>query len=204
MYWRLNKIQYPVYNLGPGKRFAIWAQGCPIRCKGCINPETWDDNAGSEIHPAIISSGLLRIQNHFHGVTITGGEPFHQYETLMAFCAFIKIKTTLDIFVFTGFHLHELLVKFPDRIFLKTIDYLMDGSFLQDKTADDNTRGSSNQKLYNFDGENIKCIEGFDTMDKWSIRYSANSELHMAGIPRQDDFAKLTDMLRKAGIKIEI
>ena len=24
---------------GPGKRFAVWFQGCPLRCPGCCNPE---------------------------------------------------------------------------------------------------------------------------------------------------------------------
>ena len=35
-------------SLGPGKRFAIWMQGCAKRCKGCINPEGQDLQGGYE------------------------------------------------------------------------------------------------------------------------------------------------------------
>ena len=203
MYWRLNKIQFPVYNLGPGKRLAIWTQGCATRCKGCINPETWSEEGGSSIHPAIVASHLAELQDQFDGITITGGEPFDQYEALMAFCAFIKSHSDLDIFVYSGYRLDELVVRFPDKLFLEKIDYLMDGPFKLDLATDDSTRGSSNQKLYTFEGANIRCITGFNTFNLWSVNYTGGNKVFMAGIPKPGDLSKLSGMLQKAGIKID-
>ena len=34
MNWQLNKIQYPLYNLGVGKRIGIWVKGCTLACDG--------------------------------------------------------------------------------------------------------------------------------------------------------------------------
>ena len=31
---------------GDGLRAIIWTQGCRIHCKGCQNPETWDEEGG--------------------------------------------------------------------------------------------------------------------------------------------------------------
>lgn len=47
MNWRLNKIQYPVYNLGPGRRVGIWVQGCDLGCEGCVNQTLWGRGAGA-------------------------------------------------------------------------------------------------------------------------------------------------------------
>ena len=60
---------------GPGIRTAIFAQGCPRRCEGCHNPESWPFGTGKdvpveELFAHIKASPLVR------GVTFSGGEPF--------------------------------------------------------------------------------------------------------------------------------
>ena len=45
----IARILYPVEVLGPGKRIGIWVCGCNRRCKGCSNPELWDQKPEYEV-----------------------------------------------------------------------------------------------------------------------------------------------------------
>jgi anaerobic ribonucleoside-triphosphate reductase activating protein len=204
MYWKINRIQFPVYNLGPGKRLAIWVQGCSLACKGCINPELWAENGGKNIDIASLASSILKIKNHFDGITITGGEPFEQYNALVAFGSFIKMKSDLNILVYSGFTLDELTGKFADKLFMNSLDYLIDGRFERDFAVSDNIRGSSNQNFYTFEGgksvkDNNQFFDG-----KWSLNVTKSNQIFMAGVPKKDDIKNLTEHLKDSGIKLEI
>lgn len=63
MNWQLNKIQYPVYNLGEGKRIGIWVQGCSIECKGCINKTLWNNNGGKGISVVDLFNWVISVQD---------------------------------------------------------------------------------------------------------------------------------------------
>ena len=70
-------IENDVSN-GEGICLSYWTQGCPHKCKGCHNPQTWDDNAGIEIDEnkllcTIISK--LNANNLLRNLSILGGEP---------------------------------------------------------------------------------------------------------------------------------
>ena len=59
---------------GPGRRFAVWVQGCPLRCPGCCNPEFLPFAGGT---PTRVSELLRRVDTEdVEGVTLLGGEPF--------------------------------------------------------------------------------------------------------------------------------
>ena len=65
---------------GPGVRFVIFFQGCPMRCLYCHNPDTWDVQGG---HPETAESLLAAFEHNrpFYkngGITATGGEPMLQ------------------------------------------------------------------------------------------------------------------------------
>lgn len=81
-------------SLGPGKRFAIWMQGCAKRCKGCINPEGQDLQGGYETDVKKLTDKILE-NDDITGITISGGEPFLQYEELSYMIR--KIKEILHV-----------------------------------------------------------------------------------------------------------
>jgi anaerobic ribonucleoside-triphosphate reductase activating protein len=204
MYWKINRIQFPVYNLGPGKRLAIWVQGCGLACEGCINPELWTENGGKNIEIASLASSILKIKNHLNGITITGGEPFEQYNALVAFCSFIKMKSDLNILVYSGFTLDELTQKFPDKLFMNSLDYLIDGRFEKGLAGSDNIRGSSNQNFYTFEGgKSVKDNNQFFN-GKWSLNVTKANQIFMAGVPKKDDMNSLIGYLKDSGIKLDL
>src|SRR5262249_44060 len=61
---------------GPGRRFAPWFQGCPLRCPGCCNPE-FIPFAGGEAMPLTDVLAMLdEARRHgIEGITLLGGEP---------------------------------------------------------------------------------------------------------------------------------
>lgn len=69
---------------GPGVRFVVFTQGCPMRCAYCHNPDTWDMNGGTEMEASEIINQYERNRGFYRegGLTVTGGEPLMQIEFL--------------------------------------------------------------------------------------------------------------------------
>ncbi len=69
---------------GPGVRFVVFFQGCPMRCAYCHNPDTWDVNGGSEMSVDEIYERFERNKAFYKngGITASGGEPMYQIEFL--------------------------------------------------------------------------------------------------------------------------
>src|SRR3954452_14677057 len=63
---------------GPGKRFAVWFQGCPFRCPGCCNPEFLSFQGGQKKTLDEMATWLERTrdESRIEGITLLGGEPF--------------------------------------------------------------------------------------------------------------------------------
>ena len=70
---------------GPGVRYVIFFQGCPMRCKYCHNPDTWDLKAGTEITVEEIIKNYNKNRPFYEkgGLTVTGGEPLLQIDFLL-------------------------------------------------------------------------------------------------------------------------
>lgn len=69
---------------GPGIRYILFLQGCPLKCKYCHNRDTWDSSLGSTKTLDEILSQIKRYTSYFKtsngGVTVSGGEPLLQAE----------------------------------------------------------------------------------------------------------------------------
>ncbi|MGL5256041.1 MAG: 4Fe-4S cluster-binding domain-containing protein, partial [Proteocatella sp.] len=84
----INSIQSLGAVDGPGVRFVVFLQGCPLRCIYCHNPETWDINLGLNkqvklgksvqvFTPEQLLKKALRYKSYFGskgGITLSGGE----------------------------------------------------------------------------------------------------------------------------------
>lgn len=86
---------------GPGIRYVLFMQGCPLRCMYCHNPDTWHPNGGRLITLSETFDDILRYRNFIAGggVTLSGGEPLLQpdfCEALLDFCHENHIHTAID------------------------------------------------------------------------------------------------------------
>lgn len=71
---------------GPGVRFVVFFQGCPMRCRYCHNPDTWDMNGGETVSVGTLCEMYERNRPFYKngGITATGGEPMAQLPFLTA------------------------------------------------------------------------------------------------------------------------
>jgi pyruvate formate lyase activating enzyme len=77
MYAKVHSIESFGTVDGPGVRFVVFMQGCPLRCQYCHNPDTWDVDGGKLYSPEELM-WLFRKNKPFYskgGITVTGGEP---------------------------------------------------------------------------------------------------------------------------------
>ena len=86
---------------GPGVRFVIFLQGCPMRCKYCHNPDTWKMNTGTVRSAQSLIQDYERNKAFYArgGITVTGGEALMQIDFLLELFALAKekgIHTCLD------------------------------------------------------------------------------------------------------------
>lgn len=107
---------------GPGIRFVVFTQGCPMRCQYCHNPDTWDPVGGSR---EISVEELLEEYDHnksFYkdgGITVTGGEPLLQIDFVTELFEAAKqkgIHTCLDTSGITFQPGNPFVMKKMDRL----------------------------------------------------------------------------------------
>lgn len=99
---RMNSFQSLGTVDGPGIRFVVFLQGCPLRCGCCHNPDTWDFDKGTEYTADQVLEKVLKYREYFGsdgGITLSGGEPLMQPEfchELFKMCHNEGINTCLD------------------------------------------------------------------------------------------------------------
>ena len=135
---------------GPGKRFALWVQGCLQHCPGCCNQQMQKIETAHIIAIRDVISLIEKAKKTFEieGVSFIGGEPLLQAKGL-AEIAFWCRQNNLSVLCFTGFS-YENLVTSDDQyvqLLLKNTDILVDG--LYDEKSPDTDRdwvGSKTRK----------------------------------------------------------
>lgn len=148
----IGRILAPVHSLGPGDRICIWTQGCKKDCDGCISPELRNEgNKEVSVIKLIELVQLIAEKKNCTGLTISGGDPFEQPESLYLFLKNAR-KLFDDILVYTGFEIEEIrdgVAGDFGKHCLDFIDVLIDGRYIKSlNTSDCVLRGSSNQIIH--------------------------------------------------------
>ena len=127
---------------------SIYAAGCPHRCVGCHNPQSWKKENGSLWS---IDSILEKIkQADFANVTFSGGDPLMQVDAFTELAKRIRKETGKTIWCYTGYLYEEVVASPSLSQILPYINVLVDGYYIE--TLRDESlrfRGSSNQRIIN-------------------------------------------------------
>ncbi len=162
-YLNLASVRLCTESEGPGKRSALWVQGCKQRCPNCCNQQMQDFRQAHivDVNDLIYLIEKSKIDFDIEGVSFIGGEPLLQSEGL-SYVAEWCHQNNLSVLVFTGF-LYETLLDSDDffvKKLLSNTDVLVDG--LYDKNQIDTERdwvGSKNQKVIFLSERYTKGIE---------------------------------------------
>jgi anaerobic ribonucleoside-triphosphate reductase activating protein len=160
---------------GPGRRFALWTQGCSLRCPGCCNPHLFAPGQDG----VSVESLLERIAQvpGIEGITVLGGEPFDQSAPLAALCEGVRASNR-SVIVFSGYTLEQLQgTGSPDvQRALAAIDLLVDGPYLKDQPEPSRRWvGSANQRLHAFTAQGRADAARFSGSNTVEIRLSGRS-----------------------------
>ena len=99
---RIHSIENFATVDGPGVRYVIFLQGCPLRCQFCHNPDTWDIRGGTEETACEVLDKAEHFQSYWGqdgGITVSGGEPLMQLPFVLELFKEAKkrgINTCLD------------------------------------------------------------------------------------------------------------
>lgn len=183
---RISAYHFPIYNLGPGKRFVLWTQGCDIRCEGCISKHTWDKRSGFEILiEDLVKKMIISKKSGCEGITISGGEPFLQYIPLLVLLKKIRQEYD-DILVYTGYKFENIKNDFKSS--LKYISVLIDGHYEKERKSNLIWRGSNNQRMIILSKKKkiIEKYEKYKSIRKSNVfqRFEFENMFIVSGIPK--------------------
>ena len=109
---------------GPGIRFVVFMQGCPMRCLYCHNPDTWSNSINQQMSADEILDQYEAVKEFTKGgITATGGEPLLQVDFIIELFKKAKernIHTALDTsgILFDSSEKYDKLVKYTDLVLL--------------------------------------------------------------------------------------
>jgi anaerobic ribonucleoside-triphosphate reductase activating protein len=137
---------------GPGRRFALWLQGCPLRCPGCCNPEMLPFEGGTSIPLGAVIAQIEESARTYEieGITLLGGEPLAHATGAAALAQAMRARE-LTVMIFSGYLLEEARQLADPAVaeLLALTDILVDGPYLREQPE---TRrrwiGSANQRIH--------------------------------------------------------
>lgn len=191
MYWLNMASRLPCTEAeGPGRRAALWVQGCNKRCRGCCNPAYLQLVERELVSTASVLEWLENA-HHAHdleGVTFLGGEPMLQAQGL-AVVAQGAQSLGLSVMVFSGYTKKELdVLQLPgvDQL-LRYTDVLVDGPY-EVNLPEQNRRwaGSTNQQFHYPTERYDARIESDGEVERvLEVRLQADGSMFINGWPEK-------------------
>ena len=182
---------------GPGRRAALWVQGCSIRCPGCFNPHSWNFGGGEPLGwPELADAVRVSAADHdIEGLTLLGGEPFDQAAPLAALAEAVRADG-LSVMTFTGYVLEDLRAAGRedwDRLLAAT-DLLVDGPYLAQRPERRRPWVGSDNQRFRFLTDRYAHLAGdLDAIpNRLEIRISRSGEVAVNGFAT---VATLEDLL---------
>lgn len=173
---------------GPGKRFAIWTQGCHLRCKQCCN-QSYLPLVARDVMPALhLLPAILdaRERDGIEGITLLGGEPLIQARGLSLLAQAVR-AAGMTVMMFTGYVLDSVAQPLPDgaQALLDACDVVVDGPFVAARAERArNWVGSTNQRFHYF---TEVYDAGIETDQRYrngiEVRFEASGTLRVNGFP---------------------
>jgi anaerobic ribonucleoside-triphosphate reductase activating protein len=170
---------------GPGMRFALWFQGCPLRCPGCCNPEMLRFEGGTPVSLGMVVAQIEEAaRTHgVEGITLLGGEPLAHARGGAPLARAMRARG-LSVMVFSGYTLEQAR-EMPEPAvaeLLALTDILVDGPYIREQP--DTTRrwiGSTNQRIH-FLTDRYSYDEQWQERNTLEIRLQ-DGELSVNGFP---------------------
>ena len=133
---------------GDGLRTVLWVSGCMHHCRGCQNPQTWDDKSGIPFDEAAKEELFADLsRDYMDGITFSGGDPLYpaNREQVGALAREVHARfPEKTIWLYTGYRWEQI----ADLPFLDAIDVIVDGPFIESqKNTQLCWRGSANQRV---------------------------------------------------------
>lgn len=170
-------------TLGPGIRSAVWVQGCPFRCPGCISPQWLTNQPARLVTPEVLASELIS-DPLVTGLTFSGGEPFLQAKALAELARLARASRDLNIICFSGYtlkQLRELPGSSGAKKLISQVDVLIDGPFIQRLNDNHGMRGSSNQVIH-FLTDRLRGFD-FEGSPRSTEIHISDGEMMFVGVP---------------------
>lgn len=212
-------IRYGNYNadtrvLGPGKRFALWLQGCCAECPGCVAPEFCPFDGGRLISIETLAEKMIADEDT-EGITVSGGEPFLQADKLCALLGIVKsARPDTSVIIYSGFTYQQLRESGDKNIAMildSYVDVLIDGRYIEELNDNRGLRGSSNQQVIFLTDKYVGNEEFLSDRKRLGhfVTEKNGGSLYMIGVPSKEtqklrsSFEKMSEQ-KKVANKTEL
>jgi anaerobic ribonucleoside-triphosphate reductase activating protein len=131
---------------GPGRRYAVWVQGCTLACPGCCNPEMFAPRGGELVDVTALVDEIAGTPG-IEGLSILGGEPLQQAAAVALLASGVRARG-LSVMLYTGFTVEEV-TSAEGRAALAACDLVVDGRYVREQPESRRRWiGSANQRLH--------------------------------------------------------
>lgn len=139
----------------PGMCVTFFVQGCPLRCPGCHNKDSWDYDGGMEFTPQVLDEIIeaLAANNIERNLCIMGGEPLCDNNAFLTALVIEEVKKALPdikVYIWSGYTYEKLLENCHPQVraILQKADVLIDGPYIEaERDISLPMRGSRNQRI---------------------------------------------------------